>query len=262
MRKGSGHGHYFRNRVGTKFLVEVDDMPKEAVFESKRGAETVPEKAATATSFQLEPLVKDIYYNEGFFIDSWVLGSDGHSSYPGFTDYRVQDPLSTGRIYAMIKTEKIKFVDEQTADGKDKQDIIGVEGHKHYSTTCILAGWTNLHKLPEATINHYDKWDIGCGNFLCIEVEGSTNHTVEKWNDKLKAARDAGFKHIIFTGTGATCKEMMYAKDSLVGEYVYPYGSKLLKKLEELAEEYRQDNDTEINENLAGFQELSDKMEA
>jgi len=262
MRKGSGHGHYFRNRVGTKFIVEVDEMPANATFESTRGQVIPPEKATTSTGFEIEEAVRDIYENEGFFIDSWVIGSDGHKSYPGYTDYRVQDPLSTGRIYALIRTDKIKFANEQTVDGEEKQDRIGVEGYKHYSPVCILAGWINLHKLPQATINHYDKWDLESGNFLCIEVENSANHTVEKWNSKLKAAREAGFKHIIFTGTGAICKEMMYAKDSLVGEYVYPYGSKLLKKLEEIVEEYRQINYHQDIINQPAFQELSEQTEA
>lgn len=262
MKKGSGHGHYFRNRLGTKFIVEVDEMPDQATFNSTRGEIPTDSKATTGAAFEIEDAVREIYENEGFFIDSWVIGLDGHKSYPGFTDYRVQDPLSTGRIYSMIRTEKIKFAEGQTVDGSDKQDKIGVEGYVHYSIVCILAGWINLHKLPKAVINHFDKWDIESSNLLCIEVESSTNHTVEKWNEKLKAARAAGFKHIIFTGTGAVCKEMINAEGSLVSEYVYPYGSKLLKKLEEIAEEHRAENQNQLNENLAGFQELSAGMEA
>jgi hypothetical protein len=112
MMKGSGHGHYFRNRVGTKFLVEVDEMPANATFESTRGQLPIPKKATTGAGFEIEEAVRNIYENEGFFVDSWVIGSDGHKSYPGFTDYRVQDPVSTGRIYAMIRTDKIKFANE------------------------------------------------------------------------------------------------------------------------------------------------------
>ena len=259
--KGCGHGHYFRNRRGTKIRVEVDEMPTQAVLESKRGQEIKPEKAATALAFGVEDAVREIYENEGFFIDNWVIGK-AQKTYPGFTDYRVQDPLSTGRIYARIRTDKIKFIDGKTVDGDDKQDKVGVEGYKHYSTACILSGWINQHKLPNATINHSDKWDIESGNLLCIEIEGSTNHTVEKLNEKLKAARSAGFKHIIFTGTGAVCNEMMYAEGSLVGEYVYPYGNKLLRKLEEITEEYRAETQNQINENLVGFSELTDGMGA
>lgn len=260
MRKGSGHGHYFRNRIGTKFIVEVDEMPEQATFNSTRGDVPTTDKATTGAGFEVEDVVREIYVNEGFFIDSWVIRGDGHKSYPGFTDYRVQDPLSTGRIYAMIKTDKIKFAEGQTVEGKDKQDKIGVEGYIHYSICCILAGWINLHKLPDAIINHFDKWDIESSNLLCIEVESSTNHTVEQWNDKLKAAREAGFKHIIFTGTGAVCKEMINADGALVSEYVYPYGSKLLKKLEEIVDEYRAETQTQPNENLAGSPELSEGM--
>jgi hypothetical protein len=261
MKKGSGHGHYFRNRMGTKFIVEIDEMPQKAILESNRGAENQPVKATTVAGFEVEDSVREIYENEGFFIDSWIVGN-AMSSYPGFTDYRVQDPLSTGRIYARIKTDKIKFVDGQTVDGNDKQDKIGVEGYRHYSTVCIISGWINTHKLPKATINHSDKWDIESSDLLCIEVEGSTNHTVEVWNNKLKAARAAGFKHIIFTGTGAVCKEMINAEGSLVQEYVYPYGNKLLRKLEEIVDECRAETQNQPSEVLAGFPELSSEMEA
>ncbi|KKG35374.1 hypothetical protein DU52_15710 [Methanosarcina mazei] len=263
MRKGSGHGHYFRNRLGTKFIVEVDEMPGKAVFESERGQFPRDQKATTDVAFEVEDAVREIYEDNGFFVDSWIKGFDGkHRNYPGFTDYRVQDPLSTGRIYASILTDKIKFAEGETVEGDKKQDKIGVEGYKHYSTACILAGWINNHKLPMANINHNNKWDIESGNLLCIEIESSTNHTVDKLNEKLKAARGAGFKHIIFTGTGAECREMKNAEGSLIGEYVYPYGSSLLKKLEEIADEYREETPNQHNENLVGFSVVPDGLEA
>lgn len=267
MKKGSGHGHYFRNRLGTKFIVEIDEMPYKAILESDRGAEKSNIKAETAAGFEVEDAVREIYEQNGFFIDSWVVGKV-MSSYPGFTDYRVQDPVSTGRIYARIRTDKIKFVDGQTVEGEDKQDKIGVEGYKHYSAVCIIAGWMKLHGFQNVEIHHSDNaditWDGGC-----LEFEGSTNHTIEKWNDKLKAARALGFEDIIFTGTGSTCNEMISNKECFLsgttdGEYnyVFPQGSKLLKKLEKLSDKYRAEAQNQLNENLAGFQELSDGTEA
>lgn len=280
MRKGSGHGHYLRNRVGTKFIVEVDEMPNEAVFESTRGKLKQEEKVVTAIAFKLKEEVQGIYENEGFFVDNWVIGNP-QKSYKGFTDYRVQDPFSTGRIYARIRTDLIKFAEDEKVTGEKKQDKIGVEGYKHYSAVCIIAGWLRIHGFKNVEIHHHDNADITWGEVDedgtlidpessgCIEFEGSTNHTIDKWNDKLKAARDAGYKHIIFTGTGATCSEMTSPEECLLsgndnGEYyyVFPQGYKLLQKLEQIRDEILSKNNSGINENLAGFQELSKVTEA
>lgn len=281
MRKGSGHGHYFRNRLGTKFIVEVDEMPKNAVFESGRVGETSEKKAATDVGIKVEDEVRDLFEKEGFFIDSWVVGKK-FKSYPGFTDYRVQDPFSTGRIPARIKTDKITFVEGEKVDGEEKQDKIGVEGYKHYAACCIIAGWLRMHGFPNVVIHHNENADITWGevdaegnlidpeNSGCVEFEGYTNHTVEKWNDKLKAARDLGFKNIIFTGTGTTCGEMTSPKDCLLSGkdeddnyyYVFPQGSTLLRKLEKLKDQMDGKTTRKMNENLAGSNELLAETEA
>lgn len=280
MRKGSGHGHYFRNRLGTKFIVEVDEMPGKAVFESERGQSPRDQKATIDVAFEVEDAVREIYENEGFFIDYWVKGQP-FKSYPGFTDYKVQNPLSTGRIFARIRTDKIKFVDEKTVAGDDKQDKIGVEGYKHYSAVCIIAGWLRLHGFKNVEIHHTGDADITWGEVDeggilidpessgCVEFEGYTNHTIEKWNDKLKAVRALGFKNIIFTGTGAVCKEMTNNKECLLsgnenGEYyyVFPQGDSLLKKLESIQGEQAREKQNKTNENLVGFSMVSEGTEA
>jgi hypothetical protein len=285
MRKGSGHGHYFRNRLGTKFIVEVDEMPYAVALESNRGKEKQDEKEATSVGFKIKDEVREIHEKEGFFIDYWVVGKS-QKSYKGFTDYRIQDPFSTGRPYVRIRTDLITFVEGQKVDGTDKQDKIGVEGYKHFSAVRIIAGWLMLHKFPNVEIHPNSDADITWGevdengklidpeNSGCIEFEGYTNHTIEKWNDKLKAARELGFKNIIFTGDGAICKEMTNNKTCLLsgeneyGEYyyVFPQGYKLLQQLEEIRDQMvskdkKQETGTMMDE-LNTFPQVSEQLEA
>jgi len=268
MKKGSGHGHYIRNRIATKFIVELDEMPRKAAFESTRGLEPVEQKVATASGFEIIKPVREIYIKEEIFIDSWISG-EPRKTYPGFTEYRVQDPFASGRIFVKIRTDRLKFIDGLNVDGTEKQDKVGVEGYKHYAAVCIIAGWMRIHGFEDVEIHHTDNADITWKGG-CLEFEGSTNHIIEKWNDKLKAARAAGYKHIIFTGTGATCGEMTSSPECMLsgknedGEYyyVFPQGYKLLGKLEQIRDEMQAEKQNQPNENLAGFQQLSVEMEA
>jgi hypothetical protein len=268
MKKGSGHGLYIRNRMGTKFIVELDEMPRKAAFESTRGLDPIIPKVATEVGFEIIESARDIYINEEIFIDSWVNGIP-KKTYPGFTEYRVQDPFASGRISAKIRTDRLKFIDGLTIDGNEKQDKVGVEGYKHYAAVCIIAGWMRIHGFEDVEIHHTDNADITWKGG-CLEFEGYTNHTIDKWNEKLKAARAVGYEHIIFTGTGTTCGEMTSSEDCLLsgkteqGEYnyVFPQGYKLLGKLEQIRDEMLAEKQNNQVENLAGFQQLSVETEA
>jgi hypothetical protein len=281
MRKGSGHGHYFRNRLGTKFIVEVDEMPKASVLESGRGQVKAPEKAATATTFKIRDEVREICEKDGFFVDEWVVGQP-QRSYKGYTDYRIQNPFATGRPFVRIRTDKITFVEGQKVDGKDKQDKIGVEGYIHFSAVRWIAGWLRLHGFPNVEIHPNSDADITWGavdsegNFVdpensgCIEFEGDTNHTIDTLNNKLKVARELGFRHIIFTGDSTVCKEMTNNERCLLSGqnadkeyyYVFPQGYKLLQKLEEIRDQMLGKIQVQVDENLTAFEQVLEPMEA
>ena len=108
--------------------------------------------------------------------------------------------------------------------------------------------------FPNLQIHHNDNaditWDGGC-----IEFEGQGTHNIKDFDEKKDRAEENGFKEIIFTGTGDTCRKI---KQSRAACYVVPQGSKLLRKLELIRDEL-QNREPPI---LDRFQPVTDSPEA
>jgi len=108
--------------------------------------------------------------------------------------------------------------------------------------------------------------DNGDKNWICTEFEVKDTHTIEDWEEKLKraqkpdieAGRPRGFDHIIFTGTGAVCKEMLKSKMLKEAGVVYPQGETLLNAIEKIRNMYS----NRKPQNLSGIDTVIDPMGA
>jgi hypothetical protein len=251
MQKTTGKGYYFRNRKGLKIRVELDEMPKNAMLNSKRGMQNSNATCATAHGFEVEDCYRKIYEERGFFLPAWLKG-EPQKSYPGFKNYTPFDPIGHGgSMSCWIRKDQIEEKDGLTKLGKPKQDLIGPEGEIHYCCVCRIAGWMMRQGFPNVEMHLRGKADITWGevdengnlvdpeNSGCLEYEGETTHKdISDWNGKLERARALGYKHIIFTGKSTVCAEMKGKKGSLVGEFVFPQGeANLLKELERIRDE-------------------------
>lgn len=237
---GSGYGMYFRDDRGVKFVVRLDEKLENELLASQRaaGTEDLVSERATERGLAVEEVYRPIYDKEHMFITDWLV-SEARSSYPGYAYQNPVDPLSRGgKKAAYILEDQIKYVEGTRADGKKYQDLVGPEGVTHFLAVCIIAGWMRMHGFEDVEIHHNNKADITWrGGCLEYEMPG-THNTVEAWNDKLKRAREAGYKHIIFTGIGSVCTEMKEKEGTEVTAYVYPQGEKYLRaKLESIWKE-------------------------
>lgn len=248
-RQGYEIGYLLRDGFVRDVQLPLTKFEKTHLFGEGRedGIKEYSESEPAALSgFAVENCVKDLFDVEGFFTEDDVINGALNDYGPaGYTYYNLQDPFSTGSVNCWIRTKLIK-----RAPVAGNQDIIGpegqkgVEGHKHYGACCMIYGWMKRRNFPGLQLCHIGGpdiiWDDGC-----IEFEGNGSHTLKDWNGKVDRATEAGFKNIIFTGDGATCREMKTAKPQAgadyinkVRPYVIPQGSKLLRKLEELATGY------------------------
>ena len=247
MLKGKGVGYYFRDRIGTKVRIELDNMPEQALLKSTRGE--APEEIKTL-GFDVADPYRTILEEQGFFVENW-LTSEKQTSYPGYEYYTPQDPLYNGKLKAWILKDNIKFVEGKKADGTDKTDLVGPEGIEHFSPVCFIAGWMRKNHFPEPIeINPVGKPDITWGDKEgCFEFERpGTHNSVEAWENKLKRAKNEGYKHIIFTGNSTVCSKM---SETVVSGYVYPQGKTyLLKELEKIRDEYITEKLTNLEENV------------
>jgi hypothetical protein len=243
MQKGHGIGLYLKDEFATNIEIPLTTKEDNSILKSTVTGE---EKAEKLCSFAVEKAVKNIYENEGFFIEDWA--EDCEVDLPGWEYYNIQDPFSTGTLNAWIRKDII-----QKSEDPKKIDKIGVEGYKHYSAVCVIAGWMRIHNFQGVEIHHNGNaditWDGGC-----LEFESPGTHDINDWNSKKRTA-ESGFKDIIFTGVGDVCKEM---KRSEAAGYVYPQGSKLLKRLEEIRAEYQNRKE----QNLSLFHAVSKQTEA
>lgn len=269
MQKTTGKGYYFRNRKGLKIRVELDEMPKNAMLNSKRGMQNSNATCATAHGFEVEDCYRKIYEERGFFLPAWLKG-EPQKSYPGFKNYTPFDPIGHGgSMSCWIRKDLIEEKDGLTKLGKPKQDLIGPEGEIHYCCVCRIAGWMMRQGFPNVEMHLRGKADITWGevdengnlvdpeNSGCLEYEGETTHKdISDWNGKLERARALGYKHIIFTGKSTVCAEMKGKKGSLVGEFVFPQGeANLLKELERIRDEIAECKMRNLSINRAFTQE-------
>jgi hypothetical protein len=269
MQKTTGKGYYFRNRKGLKIRVELDEMPKNAMLNSKRGMQNSNATCATAHGFEVEDCYRKIYEERGFFLPAWLKG-EPQKNYPGFKNYTPFDPIGHGgSMSCWIRKDLIIYGDGLTKLGKPKQDLIGPEGEIHYCCVCRIAGWMMRQGFPNVEMHLRGKADITWGevdengnlvdpeNSGCLEYEGETTHKdISDWNGKLERARALGYKHIIFTGKSTVCAEMKGKKGSLVGEFVFPQGeANLLKELERIRDEIAECKMRNLSINRAFTQE-------
>jgi len=243
LQKGHGIGLYLKNDFAVDIEIPLTTKEENAILKSPGTGE---EKAERKSGFAVEDLVNDIYEFEGFFIEDWTESTE--PDYPGYQYYNIQDPFSTGSLNAYVRKDLIQISEEP-----GKLDKIGVEGYKHYSAVCTIAGWMRLHNFPGVQINHTGLPDI---TWLhgCLEFESLGTHDIDDWNSKKRRA-DGGYNEIIFTGIGDVCKEM---KRSKVSGFVYPQGKNLLKELERIKDKYGYRE----GQNLELFQAVTEQMEA
>jgi hypothetical protein len=272
MQKTTGKGYYFRNRKGTKIRVELDEMPNNAILNSKRGSENSNVKCTTARGFEVEDCYREIYEDRGFFIPAW-LKCEPQKDYPGFKNYTPFDPIGHGgSMSGWIRKDIIKEYEDLKKDGTEMQDRIGPEGEIHYCCVNRIAGWMRHQGFPNVEMHLRERADITWGevdqngklvdpeNSGCLEYEGETTHKdIADWNGKLERARASGFKKIIFTGKSTICGEMKGKKGSLVGAFVFPQGeANLLKELERIRDEIQECKMRKLSINPA----LNEQMEA
>jgi hypothetical protein len=245
LQKGHGIGLYLKDDFGINVNIPLTEKEENALLKSKG----TTEKAPTFSGFAVEEAVREIYEKEGFFIEDW-MESGIEIDMPGYEYYNITDPVGTGSgsINAYIRKDLI-----HKSEDPNKIDKIGVEGYRHYSAVCVIAGWMRLHHFPDVQIHHMGKADITWRDG-CLEFESQGTHDINDWNSKKRRA-EGGFKHIIFTGTGETCKEMKHSEAS---GFVYSQGSKLLRQLEKIRdiEQYREPR------NLSLLQAVSEQMGA
>jgi len=240
LQQGSGYGTCFRNGHATKFVVRLDEKLDKALLASQRaaGSDGIESLTADERGFAVEEAVRPIYDKEHFFVTDWLV-SKPRGSYPGYEYSNPENPLSRGGKYAAyIREDQVKKIEGTRADGEKYQDLVGPESVKHFVIVCIITGWMRMHGFQDVVIHHNNGPDITWrGGCLEYEMPG-THNSIEAWNGKLKRAREAGFKHIIFTGIGSVCTEMMEKEGTEVTAYVYPQGEKYLRaKLESIWKE-------------------------
>lgn len=253
LEEGAGIALYLKEPYAINMDIVLTDVEKKALLTEDNLPVTEELKAQAACGFAVEDAVKELYESEEFFVEDWVV-SGAQANYPDYTYNTLQNPFSTGDLKTWIKTDKIKKGDGKTVDGRDKQDMVGVEGFRHYGAVCTIAGRSLIMSYRGVEIHHNDKEDIsmylydenGKKVWICIEFEGQRTHDANDWIDKLKRAqkpdmiaeRPSGFDHIIFTGTGATCKEMLKSKPLKDAGVVFPQGNSLLRQLEKIKDMY------------------------
>ena len=253
LEEGHGIALYLKHPYAINMDIALEDMVEDAL----KGGQKTMKKASTSRGIIVEESVREIVEYEDFFISDWVENIE-KADLSEWSNYNPTDPFSSGSISAWIKTYKIKKADGKTKDGRDKQDLIGPEGWKHYCAVCAIAGKLKQWNFPNVQIHHNDNVDITWGegeNMGCVEFEGQGTHDVEDWNNKKDRAEEAGFKWIVFTGAGSTCKEMIKSRAAC---YVTPQGSKLLRKLE-LVRDEMQNREPAI---LDRFQPVTEQMGA
>lgn len=274
LEEGHGICLYLKEPYAINMDIILTDVEKKALLESDGNYETEDVKAETACGFAVDGTVLNLYEDEGFFIDTWVI--DGaQPNYPEFSYYNLQDPFSSGSVNAWIKSDKITKGEGKTKEGKDKQDKVGVEGVKHFGAVCTLKGRYSMMGFNEVEIQHNDKEDLnmylynenGDRIWICTEFEMlGTHNSITDWEEKLKRAqqpdpktgRVSGFDHIIFTGTGAVCKEMLKSKMLKEAGVVFPQGSALFNEIQRIRNMYL----NRKPQNLSGFEAVSEPTEA
>lgn len=255
LEEGAGICLYLREPYAINMDIVLTDVEKKALLESDGNYETEKDEQRDECCFAIDETVKPIYENERFFIDEW-LESEIQADYPGWEYYNVQNPFDKGTLNAWIEVCTIK-----KAENPAHQDKIGVEGYKHYSAVCIIAGRMRQLGFYDVQIHHTDNVDISAYLIdekgervnICIEYEGLGTHCMEDYNSKKQRAESC-YKHIIFTGAGETCKEM---KQSAAKDYVYPQGVQLRRHIEKIRAMYQ--NSEQQNQNL--FDAVSEQME-
>lgn len=230
LEEGHGIALYLKHPYAIKMDVVLEDMVEDAL---KGKTKKTIEKASTYSGITVEESLQEFVDQEEFFVSDWVENIE-KLDLSQWTNYNPTDPFSSGSISAWVKTYKVKKAEGRTKDGKLKQDTIGPEGWKHYCAVCAIYGkMKQWGCFPNLQIHHNDNaditWDGGC-----IEFEGQGTHNIKDFDEKKDRAEENGFKEIIFTGTGDTCKEI---KKSRAACYVVPQGSKLLRKLELIRDE-------------------------
>lgn len=273
LEEGTGICLYLKEPYAINMDIVLTDVEKKALLESDGIYENEEEQPETACGFVVEEAVQELYDDEGFFIDSWVI--DGaQPNYPEFTYYNIQNPFGPGSVNAWVKTDRITKGEGKTRDGKNRQDKVGVEGvRRHYGPVCTLTGRYRMMGFCDVEIQHNDKEDIkmylyddnGEKVWICTEFEVLGTHGIEDWEEKLKraqkpdpeAGRPRGFDHIIFTGTGAVCKEMLKSKMLKEAGVVYPQGEALFNQIQKIRNMYQ----NRKPQNLSGFNAVSETME-
>ena len=256
LEEGTGIALYLKEPYAINMDIVLTDVEKKALLESGGNSEIGDVEQRGKCCFAIDGAVKSIYENERFFIDEW-LESEVQADYPGWDYYNVQNPFDKGTLNAWIETCTVK-----KAENPAHQDKIGVEGYKHYSAVCIIAGRMKQLGFYDVQIHHTDNVDISAYLIddngervnVCIEYEGLGTHGIEDYNSKKQRAESC-YKHIIFTGAGETCKEM---KQSTAKDYVYPQGVQLRRQIEKIRAMYQ----NREQQNLDLFEAVSEPLEA
>lgn len=262
MQKGTGNATYFSGSRVSRVRVNLEEAVQKAVLNSKLDVIGSRDLSPTERGFSVRPEVRKIY-EEGFFITDWLV-SKPYNNYPGFVYTNPNDPLKRGGTKAAWTREsKIKFMEGTTADGRAKQNLVGPEGVLHFDATSIIGGWMMIEGFPDVEIHRSGGPDITWGrgqNRGCLEYEVfGTHNSVSDWNDKLKRAREAGYRWIIFTGAGKVCDLMEGKEGSLVGGYVFRQGEKFLRtELERIRDEIKEGG----GQNLSPVYTLTEAVEA
>lgn len=243
LEEGRGICLFLKHPYAINMDVVLEEMVEDALLGNNK---MTVKKASTQSGLIIEETLRDFVETEEFFIDYWVENFS-KADLSAYANYNPTDPFGSGSISAWVKSSKVKKVEGTTKNGKKKQDLIGVEGWKHYCAVCAIYGkMKQWGCFPNLQIHHNDLADITWGevdargnlvdpdNSGCLEFEGQDTHGTLGFDGKKDRAEEAGYKNIIFTGAGATCNEIMRSRAAC---YVVPQGGKLIRKLELIRDE-------------------------
>jgi len=276
-RQGYEIGYLLRDGFTRDVELTLTKFEQQWLFGEGLNEENTESKPVTLSGFAVDPVVQDILDYEGFFNEDDVISGSLPDYEPEFKYYNLQNPFGPGSENCWIRRHLIK---EATKPGN--QDIIGpegqkgVEGHTHYGMGCMILGWMRRfpYAFPNARYDHMGGPDLvwgefdkdgnllPCENSGCIEIEGPGSHGLKDWNGKVDRATEAGYKNIIFTGDGPTCKAMKTAKPPLdadyinkVKPYVYAQGKALLREFERIVSEAANRKPVNLNRSQAVTEE-------
>lgn len=269
-RQGYEIAYLLRDGFTRDVELTLTKFERQHLFGEKYSSENLSDgqgdEQVAVSGFAVDECVQNILDYEGFFNEDDVVSGALDDYGPEYKYYNLQNPFGPGSENCWIRKCLIKL-----AEKPGNQDIIGpegqkgVEGHIHYGMGCMSLGWMrrynrsfpNNQPFPNVRYDHTGGPDIvwgefddkgnllDCENSGCIEIEGNGSHGLKDWNGKVDRAQASGYKNIIFTGDGTTCKEMKNTKPPLdadyinkVKPYVIPQGKQFLRKLEDIATEY------------------------